>query len=117
MSEHLKIDYLEFQAADLDAVKQFYGEVFGWEFTDYGPDYTSFANAGVYGGIRRSNEVADSKNGSVLIVFYSQELEQTEARVAAAGGEIIEPIFSFPGGRRFHFTDPHGNECAVWSDV
>lgn len=117
MSEHLKIDYLEFQAADLEAAKRFYSEVFGWQFTDYGPDYTSFANAGVYGGIRRSNEVADSKNGSVLIVFYSQELEQTEARVAAAGGEIIEPIFSFPGGRRFHFTDPHGNECAVWSDV
>lgn len=116
MSEHLKIDYLEFQAADLDAVKRFYGDVFGWEFIDYGPDYVSFANAGIDGGIRRSAEVARTKNGSVLIVFYSAELEKTQQRVEDAGGEIIEPIFSFPGGRRFHFSDPHGNECAVWSD-
>lgn len=116
MSEHEKIDYIEFQAADLERAKAFYTQVFDWEFTDYGPEYCSFSNAGVYGGIRKSEKAASASEGSVLVVLYSQKLEETQAKIELAGGRIIQPVFDFPGGRRFHFTDPHGNEFAVWSD-
>ncbi len=116
MPHHEKIDYVEFPADDLDAVKSFFSSVFGWQFTDYGPEYTAFANEGLDGGFFRSELKASSEKGGALIVFYSQNLEVTQAKIIAAGGAIVKDIFDFPGGRRFHFLDPSGNEYAVWSD-
>ena len=116
MSNHEKIDYVEFPARDLEAVKKFYSAAFGWTFTDFGSDYTSFSGAGVDGGFFQTEATASTSTGSVLVVLHSKELEQTLAKVESAGGKVIKPTFSFPGGRRFHFTDPNGNELAVWSD-
>ncbi|GJM01540.1 MAG: glyoxalase [Rhodomicrobium sp.] len=116
MPQHEKIDYVEFPARDLEAVKAFFNKAFGWDFTDYGSDYTAFSNEGLDGGFYRADMSAKSKNGGALIVFYSNSLSETEARVVAAGGKIVKDIFPFPGGRRFHFSDPNGNEYAVWSD-
>lgn len=116
MPEHEKIDYVEFPARDLAATKAFFSAVFGWAFTDYGPDYSAFAGQGLDGGFFRAGLAADSGMGSALIVFYSMDLEDTLARIEAAGGTINKPIFGFPGGRRFHFREPSGNELAVWSD-
>ncbi len=117
MNEHEKINYVEFPAKDIDAAKTFFTEVFGWFFEDYGPDYTAFSNEGLDGGFFKSDLTVSTETGSALIVFYSQALEQTQSKIEKAGGSIIRPIFSFPGGRRFHFTDPNGNEYAAWSDV
>jgi len=116
MSAHEKINYVEFPARDFGATKAFFTEVFGWEFTDYGPDYTAFAGAGLDGGFYASESVASAATGSALIVFYSRNLEQTRGKVEKAGGHVVRPIFTFPGGRRFHFIEPSGNEFAVWSD-
>ena len=110
------INYVEFPSPDLPATKSFFGEVFGWIFEDYGPEYTAFSNAGLDGGFFKSEKYASTDNGSALIVLYSKDLEATQANIQEAGGNIIKPIFSFPGGRRFHFTEPGGNELAVWSD-
>ena len=118
MNQHEKINYIEFPARDIEKAKSFFSQVFGWRFTDYGPEYSAFdKDAGLDGGFFKSDRVTSSDNGGVLIVFYSKDLEGTQAKIEAAGGAILKPIFSFPGGRRFHFTDPNGNEYAVWSDV
>ncbi|QID16573.1 VOC family protein [Nitrogeniibacter mangrovi] len=117
MNTHEKINYLELPACDLEATKAFFSTVFGWSFTDYGPEYTAFDHAGIDGGFYLSDKRARTAEGSVLIVLYSKHLAQTQAKVEAAGGTLIRPVFDFPGGRRFHFTDPSGNELAVWSDV
>jgi hypothetical protein len=117
MNEHEKINYLEFPAKDLDAARTFFTKVLGWSFTDYGPDYTAFSRAGLDGGFFRSELSVSTAAGSALVVFYSRALEETQAKIEAAGGTIVKPAFSFPGGRRFHFQDPNGNEFAVWSDV
>lgn len=117
MNEHEKINYVEFPAKDIEATKAFFAEAFAWSFVDYGPDYTAFSNAGLEGGFFRSDLTVSTDNGSALIVFYSNALEETQAKVEKAGGTIIKPIFSFPGGRRFHFGDPNANEYAVWSDI
>lgn len=116
MSEHEKINYVEYPAKDMEATKTFFTAVFGWSFVDYGPDYMSFSNAGLDGGFYKSDLSASTESGSALVVFYSNELEQTQTKIEEAGGSIIKPAFSFPGGRRFHFSDPNGNEFAVWSD-
>ncbi len=115
-TKHEKINYVEFPAKDLEATKAFFTSVFGWSFEDYGPDYTAFLKEGLDGGFFRSEQASLTSNGGALIVFYSKELEETQAKIEAAGGTIIKPIFSFPGGRRFQFTEPSGNEFAVWSD-
>ncbi|MEO1401521.1 MAG: VOC family protein [Cyanobacteria bacterium J06635_1] len=117
MNEHEKINYVEFPAKDMEATKAFFTKVFGWSFEDFGPEYTAFSNEGLDGGFFKSDLVASTENGSALIVFYSKALEQTQAKIEQAGGKIIQPIFSFPGGRRFHFCDPSGNEYAVWSEI
>ncbi|MFQ5642437.1 MAG: VOC family protein [Thiogranum sp.] len=117
MSEHEKIDYVEFPAKDIEATKAFFTAAFGWSFVDHGPDYTTFSNAGMNGGFFRSDLTASTANGGALIVLYSKTLEKTQSGIENAGGAIIKPVFSFPGGRRFHFTDPNGNEYAVWSDI
>ena len=110
------IDYLELPARDLAATRAFFSNAFGWRFVDYGPDYLAFEDAGVQGGFYRAELCARSEQGSVLVVLYSADLEQTLRQVEDAGGEIFKPIFQFPGGRRFHFLEPSGNEMAVWSD-
>ncbi|MCV6631168.1 MAG: VOC family protein [Flavobacteriaceae bacterium] len=115
MQEHNNhIHYVEFGAADLQKIKEFYSRVFDWKFTDYGPDYTAFSNSGLEGGFEKRNTPA--AQGS-LVVLYHQNLETVQQRIIEASGKISKPIFSFPGGRRFHFTDPAGNELAVWSDA
>ncbi|KPJ78229.1 MAG: glyoxalase [Deltaproteobacteria bacterium SG8_13] len=115
MPEHEKINYVEFPSTDIGATKAFFSAVFGWTFTDYGPEYSAFTNEGIDGGIYKSGLQMSTDSGSALIVFYSDDLERTQAKIEKAGGSIIKPIFSFPGGRRFHFADPNGNEYAVWT--
>lgn len=117
MPEHEKINYVEFPARDLSATKAFFEAAFGWAFVDYGPTYTAFSDQGLDGGFYRSDLAASTEHGSALVVFYSERLEETQRNVERAGGRIVKPIFSFPGGRRFHFADPSGNEFAVWSDA
>jgi len=113
-SEHdRRIDYIEFPVADVAVAKQFYGRVFGWTFTDYGPAYTSFVDGRLSGGFRGG---ASAEPGGPLVVIYATDLEAVASSIVAAGGEITQPIFDFPGGRRFHFCDPCGHELAVWSD-
>jgi predicted enzyme related to lactoylglutathione lyase len=112
-ANNLRIDYIEFPATDIAATKRFYNEVFGWKFEDYGPDYTSFQDGRLAGGFWNAPKVQE---GGALVVMYATDLEGTEAKVRAAGGTIVKPIFSFPGGRRFQFSDPNGNELAVWSE-
>ncbi len=116
MPRHERMDYVEFPARDLAGTRAFFESVFGWSFEDYGPDYIAFANEGLDGGFYRSDLKAGTETGSALIVFYSDELENTQARIEQAGGIIVQPIFDFPGGRRFHFTEPSGNEFAVWGN-
>ncbi|MFT5194657.1 MAG: putative enzyme related to lactoylglutathione lyase [Cellvibrionaceae bacterium] len=116
MNVHEKINYIELPSKDIPATQAFFKAVFGWAFEDYGPEYTAFysAESGLDGGFYKSDLVATAATGSALVIFYSDKLEQTQTKVEAAGGEITREIFSFPGGRRFHFTDPNGNEYAVW---
>ncbi|MFD2167852.1 VOC family protein [Thalassotalea euphylliae] len=111
-----KINYLEFPAKDLAAIKMFYQKVFNWQFTDYGPEYTAFSGDTLEGGFYLADAKSKTSNGSVLVVFYSADLEDTQQAIANAGGSISKETFEFPGGRRFHFNDPCGNELAVWSD-
>ena len=111
-----KIDYIEIPARDLHATKQFFTELFGWSFTDYGDAYTSFNDGRLSGGFYTSETTASVETGSPLIVFYHPNLEDLLERVQRLGGGIKREIFSFPGGKRFQFTDPNGNEYAVWSD-
>jgi predicted enzyme related to lactoylglutathione lyase len=109
-----KINYIEFTSADVERSKQFYASAFGWSFVDYGPDYASFsaASAGIDGGFMRGNP----NPGSPLVVLYAGDLAATEAAIVAAGGTITVPVFEFPGGKRFHFSDGAGNTLAVWSE-
>ncbi len=107
-----RMDYIEFPATDIAATKTFYNSVFGWKFEDYGPDYTSFHDGRLGGGFTTERR----PGGSVLVVIYASDLGAMEAKIKRAGGKIVKPAFSFPGGRRFHFADPNGNELAVWSE-
>ena len=108
------INYIEFKAHDLEKIKAFYTRVLGWTFTDYGPTYTSFSDSGIAGGFEYTDEPI--VNG-VLVVLYHKNLEAIEEQVKKAGGAIVLETFSFPGGRRFHFKDPTGNELAIWSET
>lgn len=117
MSNHEKMDYVEFPCRNIPATQAFFQKAFSWSFEDYGPDYTSFANEGLNGGFFRSEMCAQTQTGSALIVFYSHDITATYNRILDAGGKIVQSIFEFPGGRRFHFTEPSGNEFAVWSDI
>ena len=107
-----QIDYIELPASDIEKTKAFYHSVFGWKFTDYGPDYTSFHDGRMAGGFSKESLVGKG----VLLVLYSSDLAAVQKKVLAAGGRIVKDTFSFPGGRRFHFADPNGNELAVWSE-
>ena len=108
-----QMDYIEFPATDIEATKRFYQAVFGWKFTDYGPEYTSFHDGRLGGGFTMAEKPV---KGGVLVVLYATTLEDTHAKVIAAGGTIVAETFEFPGGRRFHFADPNGNELAVWGE-
>ncbi|MFL0800202.1 MAG: VOC family protein [Agarilytica sp.] len=116
MSENKQINYVEFAAKDLVASQTFFEQAFAWQFQSWGDEYLSFSNAGIEGGFYRAEKHNDCEAGGVLIVLYASALESTLADVRAAGGKISKEIFSFPGGRRFHFIEPSGNELAVWSD-
>jgi predicted enzyme related to lactoylglutathione lyase len=111
---HHRIDYIEISVTDVAEAKRFYGEVFGWPFTDWGDEYASFKDGRLNGGFQQVTEVP---KGGALVVLYSTGLEETERRITEAGGTVVRETFEFPGGRRFHFTDPSGNELAVWSDT
>lgn len=111
------INYIEFAAADLEATKKFFEEVFDWSFQDYGPDYIAFNNAGIEGGFFRSKLASRIDNGGALIVLFSESLEDAVSSVQDKGGIVTKSIFEFPGGRRFHFTEPSGNELAVWTNI
>ncbi|MEP0005755.1 MAG: VOC family protein [Balneola sp.] len=111
---NVHINYIEFKALDLEAVKTFYNRAFGWEFTDFGPAYTAFSGSGVEGGFEKTE--GEIVNG-VLVVLHHKDLESIQTKVEKAGGRISVPIFSFPGGRRFQFLDPSGNELAIWTET
>jgi predicted enzyme related to lactoylglutathione lyase len=113
MREDGKIDYVELPGRELPATKAFYEGAFGWRFVDYGPTYAAFEGAGLDGGFQGDGAVAPA---APLVILYADDLEAMLAKVTAAGGAITAPIFVFPGGRRFHFRDPAGNELAVWSE-
>ncbi|MDF2153001.1 VOC family protein [Vibrio sp. CAU 1672] len=114
--QHEKLDYVEFAACDLDATKRFFTKVFGWQFVDYGPEYTAFTNQGLDGGFYLSQQASQTQTGGALLVFYSADIHATLDKVQRHGGSITKAIFEFPGGCRFHFTEPSGNEFAVWSE-
>ncbi len=108
-----RINYIEFKANDLEKTKIFYNQCFGWKFKDYGPDYVSFSKSGLKGGFEKSdNEIT---NGT-LVVLYHKNLDKIKTKIIEVGGKICKDTFSFPGGKRFQFLDPSGNELAVWSD-
>jgi hypothetical protein len=111
------INYIEFPLVDAEATKAFYSQAFGWEFTNWGPEYLSFTGGNVEGGFNGVDGIKPANiSTGVLVVLYAEDLAATVKTVEVAGGKILKPIFSFPGGRRFHFIDPNGNELAVWSE-
>ena len=106
------IQYIELQSVDFEATKKFYAEAFEWTFTDWGDEYISFENAGTDGGF---SKVDETSGGGALVILFHHDLEKALENVTKAGAVISKNIFSFPGGRRFHFLDPSGNELAIWS--
>ena len=116
MAAENKIDYVEFPARDIPKAQAFFSELFGWQFENYGPDYCSFNDGRITGGFFTSELNSETEKGCCLVIFYSENLENSLGRVVELGGTIAKEIFSFPGGRRFHFKDPNDNEFAIWSD-
>lgn len=116
MNQHNKINYVEFAAKDLESTKAFFSQVFGWSFVDYGPEYTVFSTEKLNGGFFKAELSSRTENGGALLIFYSSDIEATLEEVERNGGHINRPILEFPGGCRFHFIEPSGNEFAVWSE-
>jgi len=110
--KHEQIQYIEFISKDIDKAKKFYAECFGWKFTDYGENYTAFEGDYVDGGFA----TGEPSNGSLLIVLYSENIEDSKNKIINAGGTIVKDIFGFPGGKRFQFIDLDGYELAVWTE-
>ena len=115
MKREHRIDYVEFASRDPAASRRFFERVFGWRFEDYGPDYTAFDDGELQGGFCRGTP-ATSEAGAPLVVLYAVQLAPVQAAVEAQGGSVVKPVFAFPGGRRFQFIEPGGNELAVWSE-
>ena len=115
MRPERQIDYIEIPVTDPAKARDFFAALYGWSFEDWGPDYISFNDGRLDGGFRRAEEPAPATG--VLVIFFSSELERDRDRVVELGGTISQDIFSFPGGRRFHFLDPGGNEYAIWAEV
>ncbi len=110
------IDYIEIPSRDPVLSKTFFVALFRWKFTDYGPDYTSFEDGRLSGGFFRSPIVSATASGGTLVVFYTPDLAKTRDRALKLGATVTRDIFDFPGGRRFHFTEPGGSELAIWSE-
>ncbi|MGV3491534.1 MAG: VOC family protein [Devosia sp.] len=110
MTQRYQIDYIEFPSTDGAGTKGFFDKAFGWSFTDYGPGYYSVDNAGIDGGV----DLSDGRPAATLAVIHTDDLEQAERDVVAAGGTITVPAYDFPGGRRFHFRAPGGIDLAMW---
>jgi predicted enzyme related to lactoylglutathione lyase len=108
------INYVEFYSPDLQIVKRFYSQVFEWVFTDFGFRYTAFSESGIAGGFELSDKPITK---GALVILYHSELENIREKIKTAGGSIVQDVFSFPGGKRFHFEDPAGNELAVWTET
>jgi predicted enzyme related to lactoylglutathione lyase len=115
---HHKITYIEFTTTDIERTRQFYSTVFGWSFNNWGPEYIdcNAAGSGVAIGFAKGAPLEQPPKSAPLAVIYSADLKATEAAIVAAGGSILVPVFEFPGGRRFHFSDGAGNVLAVWSE-
>ncbi|RDJ12284.1 VOC family protein [Rhizobium grahamii] len=111
-TDNRRIDYVEFNVNNIEASKAFYGKAFGWSFTDYGPEYCEFDDGRLKGGF---TTLGTPRPGGALIILYADDLEAALSSVESAGGTIVKPITGFPGGRRFHFSDPDGYELAVWT--
>jgi predicted enzyme related to lactoylglutathione lyase len=115
-----RIDYVEFSVGDIARSRDFYGKAFGWSFKDYGPSYCEFSDGRLTGGFAlggKGNPGGPVRSGGgPLVILFASDLGETQSRIEKAGGKIVKPIFSFPGGRRLHFADPDGYELAVWSD-
>ncbi|MFI5956375.1 VOC family protein [Cryptosporangium sp. NPDC051539] len=112
---HHAIDYLEFTVTDLEAAKRFYGEAFGWQFNDYGPGYAGIRGpSGEVGGLAAGDAV---RPGGPLVLLFSTDLDRSAEAVEKAGGQVVNGPYEFPGGRRFHFADPSGNELGVWAEA
>lgn len=107
-----QIDNIEFNVSDIARSKTFYGGAFGWTFVDYGPTYTEFSDGRLTGGFTTGEPV---RPGGPLVILYADDLDATQQRLKDLGAVITRDTFSFPGGRRFHFTDPDGYELAVWN--
>ena len=116
---HHAIDYVEFTVTDLEQAKRFYTDAFGWRFNDYGPEYAGIQSpqgdsAPEVGGLSKGQEV---RAGGPLVLLYSTDLDRSVEAVKNAGGQVVNGPYDFPGGRRFHFTDPSGNELGVWAEA
>jgi len=111
-ADNRRIDYVEFNVSNIEASKAFYGKAFGWSFTDYGPQYCEFDDGRLKGGF---TTLGTPRPGGPLVILYADDLEAALSSVEDAGGTIVKPITGFPGGRRFHFSDPDGYELAVWT--
>lgn len=109
-----QIDYIEFAVKDLAKTKSFYSQLLGWRFEDFGPDYSSFSDGRLAGGFYTSDDV---RPGGALIVIYASDLDAKKKRVQELGGTITRDTFEFPGGKRFHFSDPSGHELAFWGNI
>ena len=109
-----KIDYVEFTVSDIARSRSFYGKAFGWSFKDYGPSYCEFSDGRLTGGFALGGQKKTA--GGPLVILYADKLDETQRRVEEVGGKIVKPAYAFPGGRRFHFSDPDGYELAVWSE-
>lgn len=116
MHESTKLNYVEFASLNLAASKTFFTSAFGWCFTDYGREYSAFTNAGLDGGIFAAEQVTQAESGAPLLVLYTPNISDAQHNIENAGGTITKPLFDFPGGCRFHFVEPGGNELAVWSE-
>lgn len=110
----VRIDYIELAVADTARSKAFYGRAFGWTFTDFGPGYTEFTDGRMKGGFNALE--GEAAPGGPLVVLHADDLEAVRQRIEAAGGRLVKPAYGFPGGKRFHFADPDGNELAVWTE-
>lgn len=117
MSQHHLINYIEIPVKNMERSKDFFAQAFGWSFVDYGPDYAAISDAGIDAGLFVSDKTVSTETGSPLIVMFSKDLEASEKLIVSCGGAIVKEIFTFPGGRRFHFSDLNGNEYAIWSDT
>lgn len=117
MSQHHHFNYIELPATDIAAMKAFYTAAFGWSYVDYGPSYAAITGAGIDGGFDGDAGARGPSDQGALVILYSENVEDSLEAVQAAGGAITVPIFEFPGGKRFHFKDPSGNELAVWTPL